>query len=390
MYISGLTLTNFRNFASMSLDLPRGLVVLHGRNAQGKTSIIEAIYLMSIGKSFRAESEREMVSWQAALRGEPSVIDGMAHSNDSSLRILIGYRPVLSEEVGADTLKQGGRGLKVHRRIKVNGVESTPSGLVGQLNAVVFTADDLDMVIGPPVARRRYLDILISQVDREYLRTLQRYQRVLQPRNRIIKSIREGKSKEDELCFWDEQLVKEGSLIIRRRVQALEALSILAAENHANLTECAEKLVIEYISTFPIPENVDDLQRSFCRQLDSGRPKEFSIGSTMCGPQRDDLKFFVNGADMHLYSSRGQARTLSLSLRLAAAAYLKQVRKDEPVLLLDDVLSELDLTRQRKVLETACLYGQAILTTTEITRSEQAMLDGASWFKVEDGKVNAN
>ena len=389
MYLSRLTMTNFRNFASLALDLPQGLVVLHGRNAQGKTALMEAMYLLAIGKSFRAENEREVVNWQAASSGEMAVVDGVAHNRGGRLRILIGYQPAMGENVAPGALQRGQGGVMVRRQIKVNGIARTISELVGQLNAVLFTAGDIEMVAGSPSIRRRYLDILISQVDRSYLRALQRYQHILLQRNRLLKLIHEGRAREEEITFWDDQMVKEGSVILRRRLEALVLLSTQARESHRDLTDGAEELSLDYAPSIPLPEDLEDLEQAFSRELDAALSKELSIGATTHGPHRDDLKLLVNGVDMHLYASRGQARTLALTLRLAEASYLAHVRREEPVLLLDDVLSELDSARRGQVLEKAQAHSQAILTTTDLSHLGQAVLASASRFQVEGGTVTA-
>ena len=198
MYISHLRLTNYRNFASLSLELPPGLVVLSGANAQGKTNLLEAAYLLAITKSYRTNVERELISWAsqkapeaAGTAGmEQTVIDGEVERRDDKVRIIVGLRAGSSEGAG---------GVLVNKQVKVNGVSTSASGLVGWVNAVLFTASDIELVHGSPSQRRRFLDILLSQVDRGYLRTLQRYQRVLTQRNHLLRLIREGRASGEEL-----------------------------------------------------------------------------------------------------------------------------------------------------------------------------------------------
>ena len=225
MYLSKLTLANYRNFRSLEMDLPQGLVFIVGANAQGKTTLLEAAYLLAIAKSYRTNVERELIHWSAQTPpdamgtvAEQTIVNGQVELDDNHLRVIVGLRVMA---------KEGAGGALVKKQLRINGFTTTATGLVGHVNAVLFTAADIELVHGSPSQRRRFLDILISQVDRTYLRTLQRYQRVLTQRNHLLRSIRESRSSQDEMNFWDGELVKEGSALVARRDQRGSASAAL-------------------------------------------------------------------------------------------------------------------------------------------------------------------
>ena len=376
MYISHLRLTNYRNFTGLSLELPPGLVVLNGANAQGKTNLLEAAYLLAIAKSYRTNVERELINWSSqktpevgAAGAEQTIIDGEVERRDDKVRVIVGLYAGSSEGTG---------GVLVNKRIKVNGVSTSASGLVGWVNAVLFTASDIELVHGSPSQRRRFLDILLSQVDRSYLRTLQRYQRVLTQRNHLLRLIREGRASEEELGFWNGELIGEGAALIDRRSDAIDRLSPLTAHAYRALSK-GEELSLKFRPSLH-PEQ-------FEQSLTERKNEEIRAGVTLAGPHRDDLEINLNGMPAGTYSSRGQARSIALGLRLAEAVFLKERRGDEPVLLLDDVLSELDSYRRRNVLEEAAAYQQALVTTAEPALIGDAAARNASLFQVAAGGV---
>ncbi len=380
MHLSRLRLTNFRNFSHLDLELPLGLTVLYGGNAQGKTGILEAIYLMCIGRSFRALNDSELMRWEA--QDEGTILSGAFHTGDSRLQVIIGYKRSLAQ--AGSSQRRG-----VRREIRVNGSRRTTPQLVGLVNAVLFSANDIDLVYGPPSGRRRFMDIMISQADPLYFRSLQRYSRVVQQRNRLLKALQDHRAKEDELEFWDLELVQHGSLIVQRRGQAMGDLCVLARERHLDLTESAEDLLLEYRPSVPLPESraVEDVSKQFSNALAKSNAKDRSTGATGVGPHRDDVAITANGVDMTTYASRGQARTAALSMKLAEAEYLTAAKGERPLALLDDVLSELDWDRRRKTLEKAADYQQVIMTT-----ADRGVLDdfgefGAAFYQVHGGTV---
>ena len=257
------------------------------------------------------------------------------------------------------------------------------------MTAVMFAAVDLELVYGPPSARRRYLDILISQLDREYLRTAQRYQRVAYQRNHLLRAIRERRAAPAELAFWDDRIIHEGSYLVAARARAVDALSGLTGPVHEELTGAAERLSVDYLPSLDIPPGCDRdaAAAAFRRSLEAARDRELARGSTLHGPHRDDLQIEINGMAAGPFASRGQARTAVLSMRLAEAKLLEQRRGDGPVLLLDDVLSELDKARREKILRRVREYDQCLITTPEIHPSDEPLLAGATRFTLEDDTI---
>ncbi|MBI4311812.1 MAG: DNA replication/repair protein RecF [Chloroflexi bacterium] len=379
MHLSHLALANFRSFQSLRLDLPPGLVVIHGANGQGKSNLLEAAYLLSIAKSYRTNVERELMSWEAVKAAEDggpaaalanqTIVSGDVETTTGRLRIIVGLR--LSPE-------GNGGGTQAQKEIRVNGAATSASGLVGQMNAVLFTAADVDLVLGPPSGRRRFLDILISQADRPYLRALQRYQRVLAQRNSLLRQVREGHAAADELDFWDAELAKEGSAVIARRDEVVGRLSPLSAEAYRTLAG-GEAFSLAYQPSVSAG--------TMAQAVAGNRAAEVRAGLTLSGPHRDDLLLAIDGMPAATYASRGQARTIGLALRLAEATFLREARRQEPVLLLDDVLSELDPQRRRRVLEEAARCQQAIVTTAEPALAREGPASVAAVVRVEKGRV---
>lgn len=366
--------------------MPNGLTVFHGCNAQGKSTLMEAIYILAIGKSFRANNESEVINWDASNRREGTIIDGRAKTTDSILRIIIGYDS-LTRDVPSSNIQQDTLSPITRRHIKINGISQPISELVGQLNAVLFSAEDIDLVTGSPSVRRRYLDILISQIDRNYLRALGTYQHTLIQRNRLLKLISEGRATKEELHFWNQQLVKEGTYVLRKRVSTVETLKELSRKNHKELTGGSEDLSMRYLSSFPIPQDISQIDNVFNSTLEDNYQKDITARVTGYGPQRDDVRLMVNGVNMRKYSSRGQARTIALALRLGEASYITKIRGEQPILLLDDILSELDPTRRSKVMEKALSTDQSIITTTDLSYIKESAVTKASTFQVDNGKL---
>lgn len=377
MHLAHLSLINFRSFRQLDLDFPKGVAVLHGDNAQGKTNLLEAVYLLSIAKSFRAQNEREMVNREAAQEQGQAFASGTFVRNDGRLKVSVGFQWATPE--------QGNEPL-VRKQVRVNGVARKAAELVGLANAVLFSAQDVELVFGAPSQRRRFLDILISQVDSLYLRSLQRYQRILYQRNQLLKTLREGRASREEMAFWDAELVKEGASIVRRRLEAMQALTPLAQEAHQRLAGSIEPLQMEYASSAPIREG-EQFVEALESALQAERGRELAVGATLVGPHRDDLRLTIGGIEASTYASRGQARTVGLSLRLAEAAYLAASKGEAPVLLLDDVLSELDASRRRHVLEQAVAHDQALITTADLSALAPGFLDRATRLRVERGDV---
>ena len=383
MRLSRLRLSNFRNLIEVDLEIPGGVSVYFGENAQGKTALMEAAYILAIARSFRAENERELVNFGAAHHGELAIVEGLVEDEDDPpgrQRVIVGYRVFRS---GA----QSGPGYRVNKDIRVDRLRRTAGELVGLVHAVLFSALDIELVQGPPSGRRRFLDILISQADPAYLKSLQRYQQVLRQRNRLLRLRREGRAAADEMEYWDGELMTEGSLLTWRRHEVMEALRRSCVEHHRDLSGPSEELEVRYRPSVPLADGADGMATNYREALEAAAGREQATAATAVGPHRDDFDIVVDGVDMGTFSSRGQARTLALALRLAEAETLTSARGTGPLLLLDDALSEMDGTRRQRVLEKACQYPQVLITTTDPDQVSGFFGAGASYFHVDAGQV---
>ena len=384
MWISHLSLRNFRNYQHLELSLPEGLVVVEGNNAQGKTNLLEAVYLLSILKSFRASAERDLVNRQAMEGLEAATATATVDTGGEHIRVHVAFQPFAA----APSSERPEAPAAVQKYVRVNGAPRSVADSVGRLNAVLFSADDLEIVLGSPSARRRFMDILLCQIDRSYLRNLQRYQRVLTQRNHLLRDARGGRpGLDEEMAYWDDQVVSLGSVIILRRAEIVAILSELAIATHAELTGGEESKATYIPSVGEEADTLDDVNEAFRQALATNRKRELAQGVTVVGPHRDDLALTAQGLPTGTHGSRGQARTQALALRLAEAEVLAQHRGESPVLLLDDVLSEMDPNRRDQVMERASRYQQAIVTTADIGQIAEAFLTDAYRLSVTRGSM---
>ena len=385
-YLSRLRLTNFRNLIHLDLALSAGVTVYYGPNAQGKTTLLEAVYLLCIARSFRAENEREVVSFEAAKEGKQALVDGTIEKDGRRLRVIVGYQPVQRRSTPPGQ-EDNGLPYNVRKEIRVNRLRRTAGELIGEVNAVLFSAVDIVLIQGPPSGRRRFLDILLSQADSLYLKALQRYHRVVQQRNQLLRLLRDGRAEADELAFWDDELVREGAWITWRRYQAMRELTPACGRHHEDLSGPEENLEVEYRPSVPPAGDVTEIEGKFREALAAAFHRERARPVTAVGPHRDDFNLMINGVDMGIFASRGQARTLALTLRLAEAEFLASARGEGPVVLLDDALSEMDGSRRRRLLEKATQYEQVLITTTDLDQVNDFFGSTANYFYVSNGQV---
>jgi DNA replication and repair protein RecF len=274
----------------------------------------------------------------------------------------------------------------------VNGAPRRAADLVGELNAVLFSAADLELVYGPPSGRRRYLDVLISQHDLAYLRALQHYGRAITQRNHLLRSIREGRSNPAELGPWNERVAQEGGYLIAARLGAMGELRAQAAAVYADLSQAAQVLEISYQSSFSIPPAEEDgatqAEAALAGALTENERRDVAQGHTSVGPHRDDLRILIDGSDADRFASRGQARSAVLALKLAEAEFLSLRRGETPVILLDDVLSELDPMRRELVLDRVAGYDQCLITTAELDAITPARRADMQLYEVREGTVS--
>lgn len=335
MKIKSLKIKGFRNLKGIDLDFGEGAPIhaFVGSNGQGKTNILEAIYLCSLSKSFRTRSSADMVGFEEAFSSIKMA------AGECELEVIITARPL-------------------QKVLKVNGVKKSAADFIGQLKAVFFSPDDLSSMAYAPKLRRRYLDVLISQLSQDYLRGLMSYNEACRQRNSLLKAIRDEKAERDELDFWDKKLAQLGSLI--------------AADREAILTELQTHVSRHYKEISKSDQEVTIIYQSECRGISPGemvklyqstQRKDIMTAQTRLGPHRDDLQFFLGGKDMADFASRGEWRSLVLAMKFAEIDLIKERTGEDPVLLLDDVFSELDAERQKYLFD-ATGRSQTFLTTT--------------------------
>jgi DNA replication and repair protein RecF len=383
MYLFRLTLANYRNYGHVSVDLDRGLSVVVGENAQGKSNLLEAIYLLSTLRSSRASSDADLVRHDILDSEFPIA------RLTSEVRRAAGNLHLEVAVVGRSTDSSHRAG----KRVRVNGIVRRASEAVGQLAAVLFTTLDIEIVAGPPLLRRRYLDMMISQVDRAYTRAMQRYSRVLQQRNSLLRQIQAREASSRELGFWDQELAHAGGVIMKARAETLGFLGQAAESHLRSLTEDRETLDIVYcpaLDDLAIEDVPIDDQGWTGRMLDAlsrQRGRELRGGSTSIGPHRDDVEILIGGKPADSFASRAQQRTAALAMRFAEAEYLRESLGDDPVVLLDDVLSELDARRRKGVLESLDSFQQVIVTSADPDRVHDVMTRAARCYLVEHGTL---
>ncbi|MDP6421262.1 MAG: DNA replication and repair protein RecF [SAR202 cluster bacterium] len=366
-----MSLVNYRCYEHLELGFGAGFILLEGNNGQGKSALLEAVYLLAIAKAGRASSDRELVRWH--VRRDPyshAQVAAQVTEPAGTTKLQADFRPLPRTRGDDDIAATNGADpdeFAFQKSFRVNGIGRPASGVVGILNAVMFGAEDLELVFGNPSVRRRYIDILVSQIDDRYLKSLQRYQKVLTQRNRLLKLLRGRSASLDELQFWNEELVSEGTIIMERRARSLASLDGIAAPIHSEISGNDELLRLVYRPNVEFEPEADErsISASFRDALARAIDREIAQGFTSCGPHRDDLAPLIGEMEASAYASRGQARTIVLAMKLAEAEHLKTRRGEEPVLLLDDVLSELDLVRRSLVLDRIESYQQCLVTTAD-------------------------
>ena len=403
MLISHLALSNFRNYPHLEIDFAPGITLLHGNNAQGKTNLLEAIFFLATARSPHAGAERELIHFGAASEPIPFARVEAKVERASGQTIDLEIVLVTGEEKDLAT-------ARVSKRIKVNGVNKRALDLLGNLNVVLFLPEDLDLVFGSPGDRRRYLDTTLSQIDPKYSRALSQYGSIVEQRNALLKEFRERSYNAAELEPWNNKLVENGAYVMARRAQAIDSYNNLVAEIHPRLTAEHKVLKLHYQPTIPIeafaqsdetsrqlgfgisPPSVplEQISAAFKQQLADLRTKEVGAALTLVGPHRDDLRFTIDGVDMTTYASRGQGRTIAVALKLAEIELMRAETGEEPVLLLDDVMSELDKPRRAALAHAILNAHQAILSATDLDDFTDEFLGRAKILKVNDGKVEAS
>ena len=403
MFLSQLHLEHFRNYRELDLTFSAPVTLVQGRNGQGKTNLLEAVYYLATSKSRHARAEREAVDRAAAdepipyarIRGEV-----MRAEQSTTLEILFTLR--------ADR-------QNYTKQVRVNGAPRRSMDLIGHLRAVLFLPEDLTLIAGSPSERRRYIDVALCQIDRRYCQALSRYQKVVTQRNSLLKQLQEreqtdGTSVAAQLRYWDDQLVELGTQVLARRHTYLTDLAPIARRVHADISLQQESLDLLYLPSFNTGlYSEQDFQRlregeevqadalacletdaaiiseRFRERLEGRRRVELNAGSSLYGPHRDELIFLVNGWNLRTYGSRGQQRTGALALKLAELQAMAAVTGEKPILLLDDVMSELDAQRRAALLNALADVRQGIVTTTDWGQFSEDFQQGAQRLQIEAG-----
>ncbi len=397
MYLTHLSLTNFRAFTRLDLDVPRRLLLFVGDNAQGKTSLLEAVYFLATFTSFQAQSDRQLINFLAS--SESLAVTRMVadyQKNGSRHRL----------EVRLVQEASGTNGTRLRKEILLDGVRRTIHEAVGHFTAVIFLPQMTRILEDGPEERRRYLNLALSQAVPGYSLALSEYQQALTQRNALLKLLAERGGDSGQLAFWDDQLAQRGAVIIAARIAAVEEIERIAARIHHRLTHSEEVLRLVYQPAYdPLPDREgqnmlpiqaqayrggisrEQIQQGFLRRLEAVRPEEIARGMTTIGPHRDEMRFLSNGIDLGDYGSRGQVRTALLALKLAEVNWLKEKTGQWPVLLLDEILAELDLQRRADLQDYLQECEQVMMTTTDLKLFSPEFIEKSTIWQIKSGCV---
>jgi DNA replication and repair protein RecF len=389
MHVSQLSLRDFRNYQKLDLQTPPGISLLYGPNAAGKTSVLEALFYLATTRSPRISADRELVRWDAV--GEAGVtpfarVAAEVRRSAGRVRLEVIVQRRADEDGQLTNTSQ--------KLVRIDKRPARAIDLVGQLRVVLFTPADLTLVDGPPAERRRYIDITLSQLDPHYVRTLAQYQKIAQQRNSLLRSWRERRRPprgvDDELGYWDQELAAAGGYILAERLRAVAELNTIVGPLFCAISGDDAPLLIEYRPSMALDglRDAGGLSQRLAQELRATRRDELARGQTLIGPHRDDLGFTVAGIDLGRYGSRGQQRSVTLTLKLGEADLMRQRSGDAPVLLLDDMLSELDARRRTHLLDAIRRpEQQTLLSATDLSDFGAEFLDEITRLRVEGGMI---
>lgn len=375
MKIKSLKLLYFRNYLSTNIEVHPSLNVLVGNNANGKTNIIESIFCLALGKSYRTKSDSECIMFGETATAMSCIVN----KNNRELDIMLGIN------------NKG-------KSAKIAGIKKTKlTDFVGELNVVLFSPEDLQIVKGSPGLRREFMNREFYQFSRIYHKYYLMYQHLLKQRNSYLKDMRKNPKDEMSLAYLEtltSQLAKVALYITKERVSFVQDISKLTYKNMLNISNGQETLKIKYKSSVLDALNISEIndesftEENLTKVMMKKSFDDIMRGSTKIGPQHDDLEFYINDLDAKMYASQGQQRSIVLSLKLAEINYLKEKTGTYPVLLLDDVLSELDKNRQLKLLDAINENVQTFITTPSISDIKEDLLKKAKVFKIENGNIS--
>ncbi|MEM7578779.1 MAG: DNA replication/repair protein RecF [Cyanobacteria bacterium P01_A01_bin.80] len=372
MFLKTLSLRHFRNYQEQIVEFTAPKTILVGNNAQGKSNLLEAVELLATLRSHRTSRDKDLVKDEQSL----ATVSG-------SLKREFGISELIL------TLRRNGR-----RTVNLNHENlRRQMDFLGVLNAVEFSSLDLDLVRGGPENRRRWLDTLLIQLEPVYAHIMSQYQKVLRQRNAFLKSNSENlseKSVQSQLALWDTQLVITGTRVIRRRERAIQRLAPIAKLWHSNISASTEHLQINYAPNIPLSETRQgEVQQAFLDKIQQRAVAEMHQGTTLVGPHRDEVELTINDTPARQYGSQGQQRTLVLALKLAELQLIEEVVGEPPLLLLDDVLAELDPSRQNQLLDAIQDRFQTLITTTHLGSFDSQWLNSSQILTVSGGQLSA-
>jgi DNA replication and repair protein RecF len=397
MHLTHLSLTNFRLFSRLDMDVPRRVLLLLGDNAQGKTSLLESIYYLATFTSFHAQSDRQLLNFLATREALTVGRLVAVYTRDERQHKI---------EVRLIQDSNGNGGTRLRKEILLDGVKTPANQVVGHFNAVIFLPQMTRIIEEGPDERRRYLNLAIAQGDPFFTQTLSDYNAALTQRNALLKMLSERSGDQSQMDYWDELLTSRGARIIQARILAIKEIEQIAARIHEKLTGGREVLRLLYQPSYdplskpdgqialplqtPIQRqgfSVVEIQQGFLKKLIENRSEEITRGITTYGPHRDELRVQSNGIDLTDFGSRGQIRTAILSLKLAEVDWLKQKTMQWPVLLLDEMLAELDPNRRAFLLNYLADAEQAIMTTTDMNLFPEGFADTCDRWHISSGSV---
>lgn len=368
MRIQAVRLHQFRNYGECTLSFPSNIILFYGKNGQGKTNLLESLYVGSMGKSYRGLADTDLIQWQ---HQEGSVIvDFLRHDVPQQLKVIL------------STVKK--------KELWINETKVPQRELMGTLHEVLFSPEDLQLIKGSPSLRRRFMDLEISQVSPTYYRELMQYNRAVAQRNLVLKQMRYDRNQ--SLTEWDMQIASLAASLVAKRLAALHKMSVLAGIIHKRLSVGTEQLTIAYVQPYQEEGHQDVAQMVrpewYYEQLQDRLEDDIYRAATSIGPHRDDLAFQIDGVDVKKYGSQGQQRTAALALKLSELEYMKSEAGEYPVLLLDDVMSELDEQRRKALIQFVRGRIQTFITTTEPLLF--ADMPECGTFCIENGQVIAH
>lgn len=357
MIIQSLELKDYRNYRSLSIEFNKNINILFGNNAQGKTNILEALYMCATTKSHKGSKDKEMIRFE---------------QDEAHLRLYL-QKKEISHKIDMHLKKNKTKG------VAIDGISIKKSSeLFGLLNIVFFSPEDLSIIKNGPSERRKFMDLELCQLDKIYFYNLSKYNKILVQRNNLLKQIKSNPSLIDTLDIWDEQLVNYGINIIKKREEFIVLLNKVIYQIHQKLTGGLEKIKVEYDPSVK--------EKEFHKELSKKRELDLKNLYTYVGPHKDDISFYVNGIDIRKFGSQGQQRTAALSLKLAEIDLVKKIINDTPILLLDDVLSELDKNRRNYLLDSINDV-QTIITCTGLDEFINGRIHVNKIFEVNNGVV---